>query len=129
VIALLDTHALLWWLFDDPRLGTAAREAVADPLNVVYVSAVSVWEVAIKRAMGKLRAPDDLAVQVDAAGFERLPIGFDHAERVGALPRHHRDPFDRLLVAQAQVEGATLVTGDRALAAYDVPRLDTGAAR
>lgn len=127
MIALLDTHALLWWLFDDPRLGTAARSVVADPANVVFVSAVSVWEVAIKRAAGKLRAPDDLAVQVDAAGFERLPIGFDHAERVGALPHHHRDPFDRLLVAQAQVEGATLVTGDRALTAYDVPRLDTGA--
>lgn len=127
MIALLDTHALLWWLFDDPRLGTAARSAVADPANGVFVSAASVWEVAIMRSAGKLRAPDDLVEQVDAAGFERLPIGFDHVERVGALPRHHRDPFDRLLVAQAQIEGATLVTGDRALAAYDVPRLDVGA--
>jgi PIN domain nuclease of toxin-antitoxin system len=123
VIALLDTHALLWWLEDNPQLGAGAREVVADPASVVFVSAVSVWEIAIKRAIGKLRAPDGLTDRIDDAGFERLPVGFDHAERVGSLPLHHGDPFDRLLVAQALVEGATLVTSDRLIEAYDVPRL------
>ncbi len=123
MIALLDTHALLWWLADDPRLGRSARVAMGDPTSVVFVSAVSVWEIAIKRAVGKLRVPDGLAERIDDAGFERLPVGFDHAERVGTLPLHHGDPFDRLLVAQALVEGATLVTSDRRIEAYDVPRL------
>jgi len=123
MIALLDTHALLWWFFDDPRLGTAAREVMADPASVVFVSAVSVWEIAIKQAVGKLSAPDDVPDRIDDAGFERLPVGFDHAERAGALPLHHGDPFDRLLIAQALVEGATLVTSDRRMEAYDVPRM------
>jgi PIN domain nuclease of toxin-antitoxin system len=127
VIALLDTHALAWWLFDDPRLGAAARDVMSEPTNVVFVSAVSVWEMAIKRSIGKMEAPDDLVQRVDDALFEPLPVGFDHAERVATLPLHHRDPFDRLLVAQAQVEGATLVTADRRLAAYDVNRLDAAA--
>lgn len=126
MIALLDTHALLWWLFDDPRLGGSAREVMADPASVVFVSAASVWEIAIKRAAGKLSAPDDVPEQIDDAGFERLPVGFDHAERVGTLPLHHGDPFDRLLVAQALVEGATLVSSDRRIEAYDVPRLAAG---
>jgi len=128
VIALLDTHALLWWLADDARLGSAARQAIEDPTNVVFVSAATVWEVAIKRAVGKLRAPVGLADIVERENLEPLPVRFDHAERVASLPLHHGDPFDRLLVAQAQVEGATLVTVDRALAAYDVKRLDAGAA-
>lgn len=123
MIALLDTHALLWWLFDDPRLGPEARDVIGDPANVVFVSAVSVWEIAIKRAVGKLEAPHDVPDRIDDAGFERLPVGFDHAERVGTLPRHHGDPFDRLLIAQALVEGATLVTSDRRIHDYEVPRL------
>jgi PIN domain nuclease of toxin-antitoxin system len=126
MITLLDTHALLWWLFDDPRLGPAAREAMEDPANVVFVSAASVWEIAIKRALGKVSAPDDLSEQVEDAGFEPLPVGFDHAERVGALPLRHRDPFDRLLVAQALVEGATIVTVDRLIRAYGVATLAAG---
>lgn len=101
---------------------------MAEPTNIVFVSAASVWEIAIKRSIGKMEAPDDLLERVEEANFEPLPVGFDHAERVAALPLHHRDPFDRLLVAQAQVEGATLVTVDRALAAYDVKRLDASAA-
>jgi len=127
MIALLDTHALLWWFFDDPRLSSAAREVIGDPASVVFVSAVSVWEIAIKRAMGKLEAPDDVPERIDDAGFERLPVGFDHAEQVGTLPLHHGDPFDRLLIAQALVEGATLVTSDRRIQAYDVPRLAASA--
>ena len=120
MIALLDTHALLWWLADDARLGAGARETMADPASVVFVSAASVWEIAIKRATGTLTVPDGLTEQVEDAGFEPLPIGFDHAERVATLPMHHRDPFDRLLVAQAQIEGATLVTIDRRIRAYEV---------
>lgn len=123
MIALLDTHALLWWFFDDRRLGAQARDVMSDPASVVFVSAVSVWEIAIKQAVGKVSAPDNVPDRIDDAGFERLPVGFDHAERVGSLPRHHGDPFDRLLVAQALVEGATLVTSDRLIEAYDVPRL------
>jgi PIN domain nuclease of toxin-antitoxin system len=126
VIALLDTHTLLWWLADDARLGTRARAVMADPANVVFVSAASVWEIAIKRAAGRLTGPDDLIESVEDAGFEPLPIGFDHAERVAVLPVHHRDPFDRLLVAQAQVEGATIVTVDRSISAYDVTVLPAG---
>jgi PIN domain nuclease of toxin-antitoxin system len=129
MIALLDTHVLAWWLFDDPRLGSAARDVMADPTNVVFVSAASVWEIAIKKSLGKIAAPDDLVARVEEAIFEPLPVGLDHAQHVATLPLHHRDPFDRLLVAQAQVEGATLVTVDDALAAYDVKRLDAGAAR
>jgi PIN domain nuclease of toxin-antitoxin system len=100
---------------------------IGDPASVVFVSAVSVWEIAIKRAMGKLEAPDDVPERIDDAGFERLPVGFDHAEQVGTLPLHHGDPFDRLLIAQALVEGATLVTSDRRIQAYDVPRLAASA--
>ena len=80
---------------------------MSDPASVVFVSAVSVWEIAVKQAVGKLSAPDNVPDRIDDAGFERLPVGFDHAERVGSLPRHHGDPFDRLLVAQALDEGAT----------------------
>jgi PIN domain nuclease of toxin-antitoxin system len=127
MIALIDTHVLLWWLADDPRLGSAPRELMADPASVVLVSAVSVWEIAIKRAVGKLRSPDGLPERIDDAGFERLPVGFDHAERVGTLPLHHGDPFDRLLIAQALVEGATIVTSDCRIQAYDVPRLAASA--
>jgi PIN domain nuclease of toxin-antitoxin system len=92
----------------------------------VFVSAASVWEIAIKRAAGKLTVPEGLSEQVEDAGFEPLPIGFDHAERVAGLPLHHRDPFDRLLVAQAQVEGATIVTVDRSIRAYDMTVLPAG---
>ena len=121
MIALLDTHVLLWWLADDRRLGAGARALVAGPDNAVYVSAASVWEIGMKRALGKLDAPDDLIDAVERSGFDPLPIGLAHAELAGALPRHHDDPFDRMLVAQAMAEGATLVTADARLAAYAVP--------
>ena len=123
---LLDTHVLLWWLADDAKLGSVARSHITDSASVVYVSAVSIWEAAIKRAAGRLATPDGLADEVDDVGFERLSVGFDHAEQAGGLPRHHGDPFDRLLIAQAQVEGATLVTSDRRIEAYDVTRLHAG---
>ena len=119
---LLDTHVFLWWRADDPRLGKVAREAIAGA-DLVFVSAASAWEAAIKQALGRLEIPDRFTAGVEASGFSRLPISFAHAERAGALPLHHRDPFDRMLVAQALEEHLTLVTRDAALAAYDVPLL------
>jgi PIN domain nuclease of toxin-antitoxin system len=117
---LLDTHALLWWLGDDP-MTPDARDRIADPATLVAVSAASAWEIAIKRAMGKLRLDGSVATLVVGAAFTPLPVSFAHAERAGALPPHHRDPFDRLLVAQAQLEGLALVTRDERMDAYDVP--------
>ena len=122
---LLDTHALLWWLADDVRLGERARRVIAAPENDVYVSAASAWEIAIKAGLGKVSAPNDLAEQIDASAFFALPIDVVHALEVRQLPEHHRDPFDRLLVAQARLEGLTLVTADPRISRYDVPVLWT----
>lgn len=116
---LLDTHALLWWLADT-ELTDEARDAIADPDHLVAVSAASIWEIAIKRELGKLDAPNGAGAVAMAAGFEPLDITFDHAASAGALPPHHRDPFDRMLVAQARTEGLTIVTRDPAFADYDI---------
>lgn len=117
---LLDAHALLWWLADDPGLAGEARSAISQASNEVLVSAATIWEIAIKRSIGKLTAPDGLVDVLARVGFEELPItGFD-AERAAALPRHHRDPFDRMLVAQATRVDATLVTRDVNFAPYEV---------
>ena len=120
---LLDTHILLWWLADDPGLSEKQRSAIADPANVVYVSAASAWEIAIKKALGKLIAPNDLGAALIASELEQLPVTVAHAEAVGGLPPHHRDPFDRMLIAQAGVEDLTVVTGDPVFAQYEVTRL------
>lgn len=118
---LLDTHAFLWWIEDDPALGSSARAAIDVPTNPVYVSAASAWEIAIKRAKGTLDAPrGDVATWIAQEGFEELEIAVPHGTAAGALQPHHRDPFDRVLVAQAQLEDMTLVTANPALAAYDV---------
>ena len=117
---LLDTHAFLWWLSDWDRIAEPAREAIADHRNEVFVSAVSGWEIGIKKAMGRLVAPDNLAAMVDEKRFEHLPLTFAHAERAAALPPRHRDLFDRMLIAQAQAEGMTLVTRDSRIPLYDV---------
>lgn len=116
---LLDTHTLLWWLAGAP-IDPVASARIADPTNVVAVSAVSVWEIGIKRALGKLEAPDALVTHISDAGFEGLSVSLEHAERASALPPHHRDPFDRMLVAQAQLERLAVVTRDRRFASYDV---------
>ena len=121
---LLDTHVLLWWLGDDHRLGEQARLAIADPANEAVVSAVSGWEIAIKRGLGKLKAPADLEAHVKAQGFSLLAMTFGHAERLASMPSLHRDPFDRMLVAQAKAEGLVLVTQDARIKGYDVPVLD-----
>lgn len=119
---LLDTHPLLWWLAG-ARLDPAAAKRIADPANLVVVSAASVWEIAIKRRLGKVRFPGSATDEARDAGFEQLAITAAHAERAGELDLHHRDPFDRMLVAQAEREGLTLVTRDRAFAAYGVATL------
>ena len=118
---LLDTHAALWWLADDERLGSAADDYLTDGANEVLLSAAVVWEVAMKRALGKLEAPDDFAGTLLGAGAVGLPITLGHASAVAELPAHHRDPFDRMLVAQARLENAVLVSHDEALRAYGVP--------
>lgn len=119
---LLDTHVLLWWLADDPALPPPIRQAISTE-ELVVVSAAVAWEIAIKRALGKLKAPDDLTEAVADAGFAPLPITLAHAHAAGGLPRHHDDPFDRMLVAQARYEDLVLVTADRRLAAYEVTTL------
>ena len=120
---LLDTHTLLWWLSADPTLSAEARSAISSGESVVFVSAASVWEIAIKKGIGKLEAPDDLEEQLAHHQFDALPISTRHALVAGGLPHHHEDPFDRMLVAQAQVEGLTMVTRDPRLSEYVVPIL------
>jgi PIN domain nuclease of toxin-antitoxin system len=120
---LLDTHALLWSVGDADRLSSRVRDVLSAAVVPAYVSVASVWEIAIKRAAGKLRVPDDLLEKIALARFGELGITFDHALLAGALPPHHRDPFDRMLVAQAQSENLTLVTSDVRIAAYEVPTL------
>ena len=117
---LLDTHVLLWWLADDTRLCESARSLIGNGRNEAFVSAASVWEVAIKRALGKIEAPGGLAATIEAEGLTPLPVTFAHAERAGMLPLHHRDPFDRMLIAQAQCDDLTLITADRNIPRYDV---------
>lgn len=117
---LLDTHIMLWWLADDPKLPPPAGSAIADGESFVAVSAASVWEVAIKKAIGRLDAPDDLLDAIEANNFDSLSISPAHALAAGALPAHHADPFDRMLIAQARAEGLAVVTVDARFSAYDV---------
>ena len=120
---LLDTHTFLWWMSDDPRLSQEARDQIATPESLVAISAAVAWEISIKSARGKLKPAEDLEAQVDEQGFTPLPIRIVHALRAGALPPLHRDPFDRMLVAQAQIEGMTIVTRDKNIPRYDVTTL------
>ena len=117
---LLDTHVLLWWLDDNLSLGETARRAIGDPDRLVFMSAVSIWEIVIKKALGKLDVPDELANVIENQPFHYLDMTAEHAFKVGELPFHHRDPFDRLLIAQSLVEGLTLVTHDSDIGKYDV---------
>jgi PIN domain nuclease of toxin-antitoxin system len=123
VKVLLDTHILLWWLGDDEHLPARAAVAIADPETEVVVSAASAWEISIKQAAGRLDAPKDLLDAVAANDFGTLAITLDHAMVAGRLPAHHADPFDRMLIAQAQIEGFTLVSVDRRFSDYEVDLL------
>ena len=118
---LLDTHAALWWLTDDSRLGDEAARHLGDDSNQLLLSAAVVWEVAVKRSLGQLNAPEDFAGTILSGGAHAVAVTTEHAAAVEHLPWHHRDPFDRILVAQAQIERATLVSGDEVLSAYGVP--------
>jgi len=119
---LLDTHVFIWWLGEED-LSAEASEVIAAPDTEVLVSAASVWEAEIKAASGKLELNVDLIAEAAENGFAELPVRFEHARAAGRLPSHHHDSFDRVLVAQAQIEGLTLVTRDSRLGAYDVQLL------
>lgn len=119
---LLDTHTILWWL-GGAELDEAAAATIADPTNLVAASAASIWEIEIKRRIGKLDGPDALVDVIASSGFEALDITHAHAAAAGRLPLHHRDPFDRMLIAQAQLEDLTVVSRDRRFELYDVPLL------
>lgn len=127
MILHLDTHTFLWFVWDDPRLPESVFDAIEDPANTVCVSVVSLWEIAIKSSLGKLSIElplaDFFAKNVDGNGFRTLPLTRTHLLSVHRLPFHHRDPFDRLLIAQSLTDGMTFVSGDTQVGAYGVPVL------
>lgn len=127
---LLDTHVFIWWLTDSGRVGPKARTLIADLENEVFVSGISGLEISMKRAKGQLETLDgveELEPVVEVCGFQHLPVTFFHGEQSGALPRHHRDPFDRVLIAQAQAEGMILLTDDGKIKQYGVRTLPASA--
>jgi PIN domain nuclease of toxin-antitoxin system len=117
---LLDSHIVLWWDAELSKLSDDQREAIADPNNQIFVSAVTVWELGIKRSSGKVVLGESIRLLARRLGFNELPITMEHSELAASLPLHHKDPFDRMLVAQATVEGLTLVTTDDVLRRYGV---------
>ena len=120
---LLDTHSFLWWMDSSPALSLAARTAISDPTNEILISIASIWELTIRVSSGKLNFPADPETIIRGEGFTVLAISFAHLRQNGSLPFLHKDPFDRMLVAQAMVEAAPLVTADRQLSRYGVPIL------
>jgi len=121
---MLDTHVLLWWLHDDPVLSERTRRIIANSKNAVFVSAAAIWEIRIKHALGKLRIPPDFREVLANQPFLFLDITVDHAHAVGNLPDHHRDPFDRMMVAQADAERLTIITRDDKVKQYDIPTIN-----
>ena len=117
---LLDTHVLIWWLANDSNLTSKAKREIANPSNLVFVSAASTWEIAIKKSIGKLKSPDDLVQQIKEKKFKPLPINIEETLIVEKLPPHHQDPFDRILIAQAKFFNLTIITRDRKFNIYDV---------
>jgi PIN domain nuclease of toxin-antitoxin system len=120
---LLDTHAFIWWENLNPQLGVSARAAIANTANVVFVSAASVWEISVKQRAGRLAFIGSPIMGIQRSGFTSLAITGEHAEFAANLPPIHQDPFDRMLVAQALIQGLVLVTSDRLIVQYAVPRL------
>lgn len=121
---LLDTHAFLWWIMDDPKLSSRAREIISNIKNELFFSAASGWEISIKVQIGRLKLPDEpqrfIPVQMRTNAIQSLPILMSHALHVFILPDHHRDPFDRLLIAQAQLEGLPIMSADPQIAKYQI---------
>ena len=127
---LIDTHLLLWWLDDSRSLSEQARALISDPENTVFVSAISIWEIWLKESLGKLRLPADFEEKLALESFESLPLTAAQARNVATLPWRHRDPFDRMLIAQAQAEKLTLFTADDRVAAYgDIVTVVGGSSR
>lgn len=124
---LLDTHVFIWWISKDPQLGINSRRAITDGNNMVYISAASVWEISIKRALGKLVFNADLDEIMEVNHFCPLEITLFHAEQAGQLPKYHQDPFDRMLIAQAQAEGLVIVSADRLIRQYGIRLMDARA--
>ena len=122
---ILDTHILLWWMDDNDLLPQKYRLAIADSDNICFVSAVSVWEISIKSAIGKLDIPDDYLEVLLEQDFREIPISWQHADMVRHLPMYHKDPFDRLLIAQAIVDDLTVLSVDKIISKYDVKILKT----
>lgn len=120
---LLDTHTLLWTLVEPTRLSAQATAAIAAAESEVFVSIVSPWEMAIAKARGRMNPPDDLATRLTQSRFELVPIQLRHLRAIESMPQHHRDPFDRMLIAQSQVDGLTLVSADRKMRQYPVSLL------
>lgn len=120
---LLDTHILLWWFSDDEHLKPTIKNILSDSNHSIFVSHASAWELIIKKSLGKLDAPDNLQTAVSYYGFRWLPISLTHIEAIYGLPLHHADPFDRMLIAQSQVEGLTLISHDRRMSAYPIALL------
>ncbi|MCC8371177.1 MAG: type II toxin-antitoxin system VapC family toxin [Rickettsia endosymbiont of Pseudomimeciton antennatum] len=118
---LLDTHTLLWWLEDNPTLTIEARTIISNPNNLIFVSPVNTWEITIKKALGKIEAPNNLEQVILESGFDPLPINIKHTIFVEKLENHHDDPFDRLLIAQAIIEELTIITRDNKIVQYQVP--------
>lgn len=117
---LLDTHILLWWLNDDNHLTKKVKNLISDTENVIYISAASIWEMSIKQQLGKLTLPGDIQTEILQNGFKPLVIDFPHAQLAGTLDPHHKDPFDRMLIAQAKIEEMTLITADPCFSEYDI---------
>ena len=117
---LLDTHALLWWLDDNPTLSNDARAAISESINIVFISAAVIWEIQIKQSLGKLKIPTNFRKVLETQPFEMLDITSEHAHKISSLPNYHRDPFDRMLISQAMVERFTLITRDKNIMKYKV---------
>lgn len=123
MIVLVDANALLWWANDDPKLSAPARRTIMDPANAVLVSAATIWEIEVKRVAGRLEAPEQILEEAERAGFDIIPLTGSDAVAAANLPDHHRDPFDRLVIAQALRLDAIVISRDRAFAAYGVHQL------
>ena len=120
---LVDTHIFIWWMKQDKRIKKEIKSILQDPQNYIYLSIATVWEIVVKKKIGKLKVPHDWKVTLKESNFLLLPISLEHVYKLENLPLHHRDPFDRMLVSQAIVENATLITGDNKLWQYDVALL------